>query len=139
MTLPLWPAALPDPLRAAYLSQRQDIRLRRAANGPPSFRRRYSSNAELVTLGIEVTRTGKALFDQFYDLDTRQGTLPFKMPDPATDGRPLLTEGGLPLLTETGAPILVSASWLCVFGEPVPSERIVGGRFEITFNVAVMP
>lgn len=139
MSIPVWPDTLPDPLRAGYLAQRQDIRVRRASNGPPGYRRRFSSGAELVTLAIEVTRSGKAVFDQFYDLDTRFGTLPFKMPDPATDGRQLLTESGVPLLTDTGEPILLSASWLCIFGDPVPSERIVGGRFEITFNVAVMP
>lgn len=139
MSVPTWPESLPDPLRAGYLAQRQDIRVRRSANGPPGYGRRFSSGARLVTLAIEVTRSGKAVFDGFYDLDTRFGTLPFRMPDPATDGRNLLTDAGAPILTGTGEPLLVSASWLCLFGEPVPSERIVGGRFEITFNIAVMP
>ena len=112
MSLPIWPDALPSPLRTAYLAQRQDIRARRSVNGPPSYRRRFSSGARLVSLAIEVPRSGKAVFDQFYDLITHDGTLPFMMPDPATDGRALLTERGDPILSGNGDPILLSAIWL---------------------------
>ncbi len=81
----------------------------------------------------------KAVFDEFYDTVTKDGTLPFRMPDPSTDGQFLLDTDVSPILTETGARILLAAQWLCIFGDPVPSERIVGGRFLVSLTVAVMP
>ena len=93
----------------------------------------------MVSLSIEVSRARKAIFDAFYDDTTKQGSLPFRMPDPTTDGTFLLNEDFSPILTSDGDPILMSAEWLCLFGETVPLERMVGGRFEISFTVAVMP
>ena len=139
MSLAAWPADLPKPLRAPYAQERQDTRLRKAAGGPPGYRRRFSSAARMVSLGIEVSRARKAIFDVFYDEITRQGSLPFWMPDPTTDGIFLLNEGFAPILTSNGAPMLLAAQWLCLFGEPVPVERQIGGRFEISFTVWVLP
>lgn len=138
MTVAVWPSELPYPLRASYLQERQDNRLRKAGGGPPGYRRRFSNTARLVTLGIEVTRARKAIFDTFYD-DLTKGTLPFWMPDPTTDGVPLLGQNFSPILTAKGSPLLIASQWLCVFGEPVPSETIVGGRYAVSFTVAVMP
>ena len=139
MTVPVWPTDLPKPLRAGYSQERQDTRLRKASGGPPGYRRRFSSAARLVTLSIEVTRARKAIFDNFYVVETVHGSKPFQMPDPTTDGVALLSGDYLPILTSEGEPILLSAQWLCLFGEQVPSERLIGGRFEISFSVAVLP
>ena len=139
MTLAVWPSELPCPLREPYTQERQDARLRKAAGGPPGYRRRFSSTARFVTLGIEVSRARKAVFDDFYDTLTKGGTLPFRMPDPTTDGTYLLDDAFQPILTDEGDPILMSAEWVCLFSEPVPNERMVGGRYIINFTVAVMP
>ena len=91
MTLPAWPSELPRPSRASWSAQLQDPRARRSAeNGPPGYRRRFSSAARLVTMEIEVSRNGKAVFDTFH-ADLAYGSLPFTMPDPTTDGWPLLS------------------------------------------------
>lgn len=139
MTLAVWPSELPSPLREPYSQERQDARLRKAAGGPPGYRRRFSSRARFVTLGLELTRARKAVFDDFYDVVTKDGALPFRMPDPSTDGQLLLDAQFNPILTQTGDRILLAAQWVCLFGEPVPSERMFGGRFVINFTVAVMP
>jgi hypothetical protein len=139
MSLAVWPSELPCPLRETYNQDRQDARLRKAAGGPPGYRRRFSSTARFVTLGLELTRARKAVFDDFYDEVTKGGTLPFRMPDPTTDGTFLLDGNFQPVLTETGENILLASEWLCIFSEPVPNERMVGGRYLVSFTVAVMP
>lgn len=139
MSVAVWPDTLPCPMREGYEASRQDPRQRRAASGPPGYRRRFSSAARLVRLTLEVSRAQKAVFDNFQRNDTRDGTLPFYMPDPTTDGWPMLTGDGTPVLTGAGAPVLLSARWLCLFGEDVPVETIIGVRFRIAFSVAVMP
>ncbi|WP_455270301.1 hypothetical protein [Rhizobium herbae] len=112
---------------------------RRTDTGPNGYRGRFSSVAELVNLSILVSRNGKAIFDNFYRYDTKRGTKPFYMADPTTHGWALLTSSGAPLLTNTGAPILLAAQWLCLFGDQLPAEAIVGVSFRISFSVVVMP
>ena len=59
--------------------------------------------------------------------------------NPVTDGWPLLHETGAPLLYEDGTPILMSAQWLCIFGDEMPSETLRGMTFTKSFSVWVMP
>tara|TARA_R110002074_G_scaffold124678_3_gene261282 strand:+ start:742 stop:1161 length:420 start_codon:yes stop_codon:yes gene_type:complete len=139
MSVAVWPTDLPFFLRDTYGQQRQDARLRKASGGPPGYRRRFSSTARFVTLGLELTRARKAVFDDFYDETTKGGTRPFLMPDPTTDGVLLLDAQYLPMLTESGEAIRLDAKWLCMFSEPVPDERMIGGRYDITFTVSVLP
>jgi hypothetical protein len=136
-----WPETLPRPTRAGYEAAVIDPRLRRSAEtGPPGYRRRWSSVARDVALSIVVSRADKAVFDRFHAETTAWGTRPFWMPDPVTDGWPMLTSDGRPLLTAGGAPILLAARWLCLFGDSPPVEHIRGGlEFEIAFPVVVMP
>ncbi|AMY72321.1 hypothetical protein [Frigidibacter mobilis] len=84
------------------------------------------------------TRSQKATFDSFFS-DQAMGTNLFWMPDPTTDGWPMLTADGAPVLTAEGAPVLLSAQWLCLFGDAMPTETILGVRFQISFSVSVMP
>lgn len=136
----VWPATLPRPARSDYEETRQEARIRSGADyGPPSYRRRTSSVAEAVSLSIRVWRADKAVFDRFWRDTTRRGVLPFFMPDPLTDGWPLLAPDGAPLLTPTGTPLLLSAQWLCLFGDSLPRTRPDGLRFRISFDIWVMP
>ncbi len=140
MTVAVWPSTLPKPSRADYQAQIVDPRLTKSAgSGPPGYRRRWSSVARNVALSINVPRAEKAVFDGFYRDTTAYGALPFWMPDPTTDGWPMLTSDGLPVLTGDGTPVLMSAQWLCLFGSTTPVETIQGVRFNIDFGVVVMP
>lgn len=138
--IPEWPVDLPRPRRDGWQAAPQESRLRRRSDsGPPGYRRRFSSVARLVTLAIDVSRDGKAIFDNFYAEDTADGSLPFYMPDPTTDGWALLTDEGVPILTGDGEQILLAETWLCQFGDALPSETIRGVEFRITFSVVVLP
>ncbi|QND45197.1 hypothetical protein HB780_05425 (plasmid) [Rhizobium lusitanum] len=140
MTIPTWPTTLPRPDRDSWQKSPQDARLKRQNDaGPPSYRRRYSSVAQAVTLSIMVDRDGKAVFDKFRETTTSEGSLPFYMPDPTTDGWGLFTADGQPLLTNDDQPLLLAAQWLCLFGDTMPAEAVVGVEFRITFSVSVMP
>lgn len=140
MTVPYWPSDLPRPNRAGYQRQTDDPRLaRRAEAGPPAYRRRWSSTTRSVALVIDVSRSQKAIFDDFHDEVTASGSLPFWMPDPTTDGWPVLDAIGAPVLAGDGAPLLLAAQWLCLFGATTPVETLRGVRFQISFGVTVLP
>lgn len=139
MTVPIWPTELPKPTRDGYEAARGDSRLRRSSEAVPGYRRRFSAEARPVSLSINVPRSLKAVFDNFYDVTTAGGTLPFYMPDPITDGWPLIGSDGRPVLTDGDLPVLMSAQWLCLFGDEAPVDKISGVRFDIAFSVAVMP
>ncbi|MBU2867143.1 hypothetical protein [Pacificibacter marinus] len=136
-----WPDTLPKPERNTWQLSPQDARHKRQPDqGPVSYRRKFSSVAKIVSLSVDLDRNQKAIFDNFYHDDCAEGTRLFWMPDPTTDGWPLLTSDGRPLLTSDGAPLLMSAKWLCSFGDQVPVETISGQvKFRKNFNVQVMP
>lgn len=139
MSTGTWPSSLPRPSRNSWQAQQDDGRMRRSGGGPPGYRRRFSSTARMVSLSINVPRSQKAVFDNFYMDTTSAGSTPFWMPDPTTDGWALLDAAGRPVNDATGQPILLSARWLCLFGDETPIETIQGVRFDISFSVAVMP
>ncbi|WP_226779505.1 hypothetical protein [Oceaniglobus trochenteri] len=136
--IPVWPSDLPHPARGTWQAQVIDTRVRRTAGGVPGYRRRFSARTRAVSLSILVPRSGKAVFDRFFEM-VGDGTLPFWMPDPTTDGWPLLSDAGTPLLTADGTPLLLGARWLCLFGEEPPVETIRGTQFELAFGVTVLP
>jgi len=140
MSIAIWPESLPRPMRNGFQSQTLDPRKSKSAEtGPPGYRRRFSSVARDYSMTIDVPRSEKAVFDNFYQTETKFGSKPFWMPDPTTDGWPLLTAAGEPLLIDTGAPLLLSARWLCLFGATTPRETIKGIRFQIAFAITVLP
>ncbi|KRB58454.1 hypothetical protein ASE04_27460 [Rhizobium sp. Root708] len=140
MSVAIWPEDLPRPERNTYQRTAAEARLKRQAEAPtPAYRRRFSSVPKMVTLSVMLSRAGKGVFDTFYEEDTSHGALPFYMPDPTTDGWPILTGDGQRLLMSDGRPMLMAARWLCLFGDTLPVETIVGVEFRITFNVSVMP
>ncbi len=135
-----WPTDLPHPERSSWQMQPQDARRKRQASvGPPSYRRRFSRVPKLVTLSVVLSRNEKAIFDNFYHDECAEGSLLFHMPDPTTDGWPLLTSDGQPMLMSDGTPLLLSAIWLCAWGDQTPAETIQGIEFRKTFSVVVMP
>lgn len=138
--MPSWPAELPLPNRENYQFDRTDGRLKSKMDaGPARYRLMSSAIVEAAQLAITVDRDGKEIFDAFYRDETAYGTKPFWMPDPTTDGWAIFDEDGVPLLDGDGSPLLFSETWLCMFGEKMPSETIIGIRFNITFSVGIMP
>lgn len=140
MTVRAWPPELPRPTRADYAAQLADPRQRRAAEtGPRGYRRRFSAVPEMVALAMDVSRRQRAIFETFHRQTCAMGALPFTMVDPTTDGWPLLSADGQPLLSN-GVPILLSATWLCQFGDAMPTITVRAGvTFRVTFTVEVMP
>lgn len=78
MTYAVWPTSLPRPERNSWQRQPQDSRLKRQTDaGPPGWRRRFSSAAQMVSLSVMLTRNQKAIFDRFFGDITRGGSLLF--------------------------------------------------------------
>jgi hypothetical protein len=141
MTLPVWPATLPPPLRNALGVQRLDgRRFREGEVMPPRMGRKSSSRARLIQLTLILDRQRLAILDQFYEHDLAGGTRPFWMPDPVWDGIALLDETGNPLLTDTDAPILSTRLMLCQWGyEPPVEGPLKGAEMPVSFSVWDMP
>lgn len=141
MTHPVWPEALNRWERESWQGQRQEARQRRQSDaGPPGWRRRFSAVARSYSLSVVLTRDERAVFDTFYAVTCAEGSRLFWMPDPATDGWPMLTHNGAPVLTRAGEPVLMSARWLCSFGDQPPVETIIEQvKFRKSFTVVVMP
>ena len=140
MSVAVWPSELPKPTREGYQSQLDDPRLAKSrSTGPIGYRTGWSSTTEGVALSVLLSRSQKGDFDKFFREDCEVGALPFWMPDPVSDGWPLLAADGSPLLLEDGTPLLMAAQWLCLWGKEMPIERVVGVEFAISFTVVVMP
>jgi hypothetical protein len=141
MSIQTWPTSLPRPERRSWQRSAQDARLKRQpTSGAPSYRSKYSRAAELVALSVVLTRNQKAIFDNFYNNDCANGVALFWMPDPTTDGWPLLHSDGTPMLTGAGQPLLLSKRWLCEWGDEMPVESIDGQiRFRKSFSIVVVP
>lgn len=138
-TVPTWPTTLPRPERNGFSRVPQDARQRRQNEaGPPSYRKKFSSVADTVTLSVLLTRWQKSTFDTFYRTTLDFGTRAFYMPDPTTDGWRSYDATGTPILDEDGNPVLLSATWTCLWGDP-PTETVSGIEFRKSFSVIVMP
>jgi len=140
MSYPTWPATLPRPERSSYQLQPQDGRRKRGFEaGPPGYRRRFSSVAQMVTLAIVCDSYQRQTFWTFYETGCAGGASLFWMPDPTRDGWPVLTSAGVPLLDAAGDPVIASAIWLCTWGDAPPIEMVDGLEFQLQFAVVVMP
>lgn len=137
---PVWPQTLPRPTRGGHQASWQEARIaKQAETGPPGYRRRFSSVARPHSLSVILSRSQKGIFDVFYQHEIKHGGVPFWMPDPTTDGWPMLTGDGQPVLTGDGARVVLAARWLCLMGPP-PVETIYGQvEFQISFQVDVLP
>lgn len=140
MTLPVFPPILDRPLREGFsIASGEARRLFEPEAAPVQPRARYSRVAKPVSMSLITDRNGLAIFNRFYEVTLINGALPFLMPDPITDGWPLLTADGFPLLTGAGQPILLAATWVCLFGKNLPMRVPVGVGFRISFSLGVMP
>lgn len=140
MALPWYPTTLPAPLRQGAQLARGDGRVPgREDAGPRSTRRRFSAVVDTFSMTTVLYRHELATFDRFYNEDIVKGALPFLMPDPFTDGWPLLTDEGIPLLTDEGVPLLMAETWLCMMGNRLPAISDDDLRFRVTFDIAVLP
>lgn len=141
MSIPVWPAGLVRFERPGWQVQPQEARQRRSNDaGPPSYRRRFSSVGKAVSLSLICTRNEKAIFDRFFEEDCRRGGREFWMPDPTTQGWPMLTSDGRPIMVAPGVPLLLSERWLCAWGDPPPTEAMHQQvQFRKSFTVWVLP
>lgn len=139
--IPEWPETLRKFTRDGWQRSPQDSRRKIQPDaGPPRYRRRYSLAPQMVGLTLIVNRNEKAIFETFYHETCAEGSLNFRMPDPASDGWPLLNSDGTRLLTGAGEPLLVAARRLCAWGDQVPVQAMDGDvDFAIQFSVVVLP
>jgi hypothetical protein len=140
VTIPVFPAELPPPVMDGYQNARADGRVRRARDaGPRNGRRRFSSVADTVGMSLQLTQNERAIFDQFFDNDARQGALPFMMPDWSKHGWPLATDEGAVLTDDAGNVLAMAAYWLVQFGERLPATTGRGhGLWIVTFEIDVL-
>ncbi|PTW61436.1 hypothetical protein C8N35_102145 [Breoghania corrubedonensis] len=141
MSVPLWPSELPRPMRSGYRGGIGDGRqATRPEQGPVRVRRRYSSVAMPLAMTVDVTLDERKRFERFWREDTSEGSLPWLMPDPESDGHPILTTDGAPLLTADGAPLLLSHWWLVMFDtQSAPSWSPRGIRWQVQMTLMIMP
>ena len=140
MSLPVWPEELERPLRDSYDQQKGDTRRRQQGDqGPPRMRRGISKGVEVIGMAFMATADERARFERFYNEDTGEGALPFLMTDWGRDGLALWDDDGAGLTDETGTPLLIAATWVCSFGEALPSITPVGVEWRIQFNLVVLP
>ncbi|WP_299165786.1 hypothetical protein [uncultured Tateyamaria sp.] len=140
MTTLHWPEDLPRPERNTWRKAPQEARQKRSnEHGPPAYRLRFSSAAQAVNLSMILTRREKQVFYRFFDQATSKGVLPFLMPDPTTDRITLRSSEGVALRRADGSPLLASAQWLCLFGDTLPTETVIGIEYRITFSLHVLP
>lgn len=137
-----YPPELPVPMKQGYQSAFGDGRIgaRRDA-GPPSYRRRFSAVGDTVSLQTHLQRHELARFERFFLEETKRGSKTFFMPDPLTDGWPALTARGEPIALPDGSPMLLAKTWLCVFGEGLPSTVPLTNdeSFYVSFDIVVLP
>lgn len=144
MSVPAWPSAFPAPEQRGFAFERGDARRRtQMEGGPPRTARRFSRVADRVAMSLVVSASLYGIFCTFFDVDLRQGTLPFLMPDPMRDGWPLLDDNGVPLagVDDKGSAfdLEVSAWWLVTFGDRLPATTPVGREWRVEFDLAVLP
>ncbi len=140
MTVPAWPATLPRPNREGYQHQAGDARRRTQPDaGPPRSSRKLSAVPDTVAMVFDLSTDQLGRLDRFFREDCRGGAKVFSMPNWPVHGLPLLSSTGEALLTSTGEPLVIAASWLCLFGDGLPSRVPLGHRWRASFQILVLP
>ncbi|MDR6953780.1 hypothetical protein J2X65_003143 [Ancylobacter sp. 3268] len=142
MTIPVWPADLPQKMSREGFgrSLASGRRLGRKDSGPPRPRLRYSQSAKPVTGAFDLSARQSIRFERFWFEQIAEGAIPFFFPNQMTDGLPLLMPDGTPILTADGRPLLTRAWWLVLIDEADPSASALGGAwFRWTLSLLVMP
>lgn len=139
-----WPDDLPIFVqRENFRVQREEGRLRSPTDfGPGKVRRRSSSTVRTITPRIWMTRAQLERFDEFWQVDTKGGSLFFWFPEPGRHGFPMRGLGGGILLTADGVPLLISAWVLVRFSadaEPPAIGTISDDLWPVDFSLDIMP
>lgn len=140
MSMPSWPVELKKPLADGFQQAREDNRrLLRAERGPPRVRRGSSKASEAVSVAFYLSHDQRARFDRFHIEETEEGALPFLVPAWGVDNHDLWTADGLNLLTHDDVPLLIASTWVCLFGQTMPSVVAMGVEWRISFDLVILP
>ena len=138
-TMPVLPAELRYPLEQGYQFARGEGRRLPAPDaGPPLSAPRQTLVADRVQLTLQLSRAELAIFDNFHLVTLKRGVWPFSMPNPETDGWPLLDDEYQPILDDEGEPIGLTETWTAMIGSQ-PSRSVTGTYFRVSFDLWIMP
>jgi len=141
--MPVLPAELRYPLEQGYQFARgEGRRMPTPDAGPPIAGPRRTLVADRVQLTLQLSRAERAIFDRFYLDDLKRGIWPFAMPDPETDGWPMLDENFGLMLDDEGEPILLDEIWVAMIGTPPVSSAVPnssGTYSRVSFDLWIMP
>ncbi len=144
MTVPVWPSSLPSSMnREGFAHQRGDGRLRSQTDvGPGKTRRRFTAVARPLVGTMWMTRVQLQRFDDWWDVDTKGGSLPFMFPATGKHGFPMRSDDGSLLLSGDGRPLLISAWWLVMFStqsDPPQASSLSDELWPVTLNLEILP
>jgi hypothetical protein len=139
MALAVYPPELLAPLREGYQIGFGDGRFQSKNDaGPGNVRGRFSSTVHSVQFTMLADSTQAGRFRHFYFVETKEGKLPFLIPDHSQDEYVWLDEDETPILDEDGATLLITETWLVLFdGLPVIKPRDI--YWTVSFSLSVMP
>jgi hypothetical protein len=124
MSMPSWPVELKKPLSDGFQQAREDNRrIMRAERGPPRIRRGSSKAAEAVSVAFYCSHDQRARFDRFHIEETEEGALPFLVPAWGVDNHDLL----------------IASTWVCLFGQTMPSVVAMGLEWRVSFDLVILP
>jgi hypothetical protein len=84
--MPTWPNTLPKALIEGYAETPANNVLRTQMDvGPAKTRRRTFANVRNLTINLLLSSAQWTALDNFYDVETLSGSLPFDMPHPRTN------------------------------------------------------
>ena len=119
MATPLWPLNL-QRYQLPFDIERQETRLISDVDaGPPKVRRRFTAATEIFDFNWNCDEEQRARIEEFFQVDTEEGTAQFNFPDPRT-----------------------GTNVLCRFGEAPRYTMIAGGfgqRWRVRFTIEVLP
>ncbi|MBN9235091.1 MULTISPECIES: hypothetical protein [Phyllobacteriaceae] len=139
MALPLYPSELPAPLRDTYQIGFGEGRFKSKNDaGPGNVRGRFSSTVHSVPFSTLLDTTQVGRFRYFYFEETKEGKLPFLIPDHSGDSYVWLDDDETSLLYEDGTPILMAETWLVLF-DSLPTIKPRDIYWTVSFTLVVMP
>ena len=84
MDKPLFPDFMPQPLVDGYEEVYEDARYSfQNEVGAPIYRRKTTATAKTINVGYVISLAEKIKFEDWFNIETQQGTLAFDMSDPS--------------------------------------------------------
>lgn len=114
----VWPASLPQFVdRPGYQGGTGDGRIRSDTDTKiAKLRQRFSAVPRPLQFTVTMTDAQFATFKSFIKNDTAGGTLPFQFPSPEGEG-----------------------TWICQFGQNMPTWNSVGVEWVVTMELVILP